>query len=262
MIKFSKKDIKFNKIKLIICLLLLLLAVLCTLKIDYVVSADDSQGADVELAQSVSEIVESLNFDELDEVARELNDLNLFDTNIKDKVNQILNGEYFTDFTSIGQAIFSIVFVDIKSFLPIIFTIVAIGILSTMLTNFKSDTKSTADTIYFVCFAVVVVIVLIGFKNIIFGLSSTINLIVRQMQIIFPLLITMLTAIGSLTSISIYNPLVSILTGVVSIVFDKFLYPIFMLVFILTIVGNLTDTINLNKLNNYSSRIHRAQKNS
>ena len=77
MIKFSKKDIKFNKIKLIICLLLLLLAVLCTLKIDYVVSADDSQGADVELAQSVSEIVESLNFDELDEVARELNDLNL-----------------------------------------------------------------------------------------------------------------------------------------------------------------------------------------
>ena len=71
------------------------------------------------------------------------------------------------------------------------------------------------------------------------------------MQIIFPMLITMLTSIGSVTTISIYNPLLSVLTGIVSVVFDKFLYPIFILIFILTILGSLTKNIKLDKLTGF-----------
>ena len=71
------------------------------------------------------------------------------------------------------------------------------------------------------------------------------------MQIVFPILITLLGTIGSVSSISIYNPLVAILSTLVSVVFDKFLYPLFIIIFVLTILGNLTDTIKFDKLNGF-----------
>ena len=73
------------------------------------------------------------------------------------------------------------------------------------------------------------------------------------MQIFFPILITLLGTIGSISSISIYNTLVAVLIEVVSLVFEKFLYPLFIVILILTILGNLTDTIKLDKLNSFFS---------
>jgi len=245
MIKFYKKTNNFRT-KFIICIVLIICAILMLFKVDFVVDAND--GSDVELSQSVNDIVSSIDFDNIQSMADELNDFNLFNTDIKTKVLQILNGEYFTNYSSLTSSILSLLFVNIKEFLPILFTLIAIGILCTMLNNFKANKNySSSDMVYFVCFAIVVIIILVGFKDILFGLDNVLNKITNQMQIIFPLLITMLTTIGSMASISIYNPLVSILTGAVSLIFKNFLYPIFILIFVLTIIGNLTETIKLDK---------------
>lgn len=247
---FRKNIRKFNRKKLILVVVLLLLAILSTINFDYYVSADNDVSQE-DLSKSVFEILDDVDLNEMQNMVDNLEDIGLFEITIKDKIGKILRGEYFTDYTSLTSAIISLIFGDIKSILSFVFTLIAIGILCNLINNMRPDNKSINDTINFVFLTVTMLIVIIAFKNILSSTRNTINLIMSQMQIVFPILITLLASIGSIASISIYNPLVAILTGVVSIVFNNFLYPLFIVIFILAILGNLTDTVKLGKLSGF-----------
>lgn len=243
------KKIKYKK-KFIIIIILLTLAVLSTFSLDIFVSAD-SQDVESSLSSSVSQILDGVDLSEMQEMVDSLDDVGLFKSSIKDKLNQILQGEYFTNYSSVITAILSLVLGDIRTILPFVFTLVAIGILCNIISNMRPDNKGVSDVINFVFLSVTVLIVIIAFKNILKSTNTTISYISSQMQIVFPILITLLASIGSIASISIYNPLVAVLTGTVNIVFNKFLYPLFIVIFIFTILGNLTDTIKLDKLGGF-----------
>ncbi len=239
------------RFKLILVIILLFLAIASTFRLEYVSASSTTADYD-SINSNINDIIASLDLSDLQDIVNNLNDLDLFGSSISDKISDIVSGEYFTNYASLAEGLLSIVFVDIRSFLPILFSLVAIGLLCNMLLSFKSGSQaSTNEIIHFVSFSVMVVIVLIAFKNILFLTDSTLNLILRQMQIVFPILITLLASIGSVTAISIYNPLVAVLTTGVGVVFEKFLYPIFIVIFLFTIIGNLTDTVKLGKLTNF-----------
>ncbi len=239
-----------KKITIFLVLIICLLSISLLIKPEYCVSASDD---DVEesLSVSTSEIIDSIDLSELEEIVAGLELNNLFGMSVSEKISSIISGEYFTDYSSIFSAILSLFFVDIRTLLPLIFTILAIGLLSSILNSFKSDSNDTSDMVYFVCYGVVVMLILISFKDILSSVSSVISSISNVMQIVFPILITLLVSIGSMSSISIYNPLVAVLTTAVDFVFEKLLYPIFILIFIFTVLGNLTNSIRLDKLNKF-----------
>ena len=249
---FSKKQ-KISYKKILLVIVLLLLAMISTIQIDFFASADENDEFSESLSNSVYDIVEGIDISEIQNMVDNLEDINLFDVSIKDKITQILEGEYFTNYTSVASAIFALVFGDIREIIPFLFTLIAIGVLYNLIYNFKTDNKNTNDVVSFVFLSVMIIVVLIAFKDILDLTNRTINLILTQMQIIFPILITLLGTIGSFSSISIYNPLVAVLTSAISIVFDKFLYPLFITIFLFTVIGHLTDTIKLNKINSFLS---------
>lgn len=248
--KLNFRKTKFNSRKIyLFSILLILLAVICTFKIDYFTSAEDDTSTS--LASSVYEVLDGVDLSEMETLVKEVDEIDLFKVTIKEKITQILNGEYFTNYPSLFSAIMSLIFGDIRSILPFILTLVAVGVLSNLISNLKSQNTSVSDTINFVFLAVTILIVLVAFKNILSMTSKTLRLILTQMQIVFPILVTLLGTIGTVATISIYNPLVSVLVTIVSIVFEKFLYPLFIVIFILTILGTLTDTVKLNKFINF-----------
>lgn len=247
-----KSTMQKNKKITIFLVILILLFTMQLFKPNYIVSADDGS-IEVSLSSSVNEIVSALDLSGLEDILNNITDNKLFDTTVREKVDSILKGEYFTNYGDIVSAIFSIIFSGVKSFLPIVFTVVAISVLSSLINSFRSSTSETADMVYFVCYAVVVILILVSFKSVLKDMRAVITTVSKLMQIVFPILISLLAAIGSLSSVSIYNPLVAVLTTLVDIVFDKFLYPIFILIFIFTVIGNLTTTVKLDKLTNFFS---------
>lgn len=238
-----------KKITIFLVLIICLLSLSLFIKPEYCVSASD----DIEesLTVSTSEIIDSIDLSGLEDIVAGLELNNLFGMSVSEKISSIISGEYFTNYSSIFSAILSLFFIDIRSLLPLIFTILAIGLLSSILNSFKSDSNDTSDMVYFVCYGVVVILILISFKDILSSISTVISNISSVMQIVFPILITLLVSIGSMSSISIYNPLVAVLTTAVDFVFEKLLYPIFILIFIFTVLGNLTNSIRLDKLNKF-----------
>jgi len=244
-----------HKKKLIISSILIVFSILflfCNLNMFV---SGSSGGEQTELSNSVMDILNSIDLSNMEEIVSSL-DFNLFNSSVKDKVIKILNGEYFTDYPTLISSILSLIFNNCKLVLPLICTIIAIGILESTLVSFKKDgDKSSVDIIHFVCIAFLTTIILITFKQVLAKTNTAINSLLKQMELVFPILITLLASFGSVSTISILNPLVAVLTGVVSIVFDKLLYPIFFIIFIFTLIGNLTNNIKLDKLTNFFTSI-------
>lgn len=257
MIKKKTFQIRNNfgyKKKLLIVLGLLIISLFLTIS-SYNAKAETNNDIDInqEISHGVQDIVSGIDFNELDGIVENLDTLDLFNGGVKEKLIQILNGEYFVNYTSLFTSILSIFFLDIREILPLIFTLLAIGILSNLISELKHENSSVGDIVYFVCFSIMVITILFVFKDLLILTSEAISTIVKQMQVVFPLLITMLTSIGSISSVSIYNPMVAVLTTIVSLVFEKFLYPVFIVMFLFAILGNLSKTIKLDKFQSFLS---------
>lgn len=251
--KFIYNSKKYKKFWLLIALVLVMIVAM-VVDGQFVVAKTDNANAN-KLSQVVMQVLDGIDFAELDNVVDELASVELFGGTVKDKVAKLLSGEFFTNYSSVFQAVVSVFLVDIREFLPFLFTILAIGILSSLINEFKNGSDGTSDIIHFVCMSVMVITIIFIFKDILSLVSDTLSILLKQMEIIFPILLALMTAIGSFSSVSIYNPLVAVLTTIVGFVFEKLLFPIFIVVFVLSILGNLTETVKLGKMQSFLSSL-------
>ena len=250
--KAVSKKLNISK-KFFVVIGFLLLAILSSFVPKNFANADtsNSQESLQEISSNVFDILNGIDLSQMEDIVSSIQNTPILQGSVREKIESILRGEYFTNYTSLASALLSLIFGDIRSILPFVFSLIAIGLLCNLVTNLKSSNSNNSSIIDFIFLSVTVLIVLVVIKNILNTTNKTINLILSQMQIIFPILITLLGTIGSVSSISIYNPLVAVLTTGVTFVFDKLLYPIFILVLILTILGHLTDVIKFDKINGF-----------
>lgn len=220
---------------------------------------------DIVFAESGKEIIDSLNMSvfeqlhNLDLTAVENALSNIVDKfnflksgSFKQKIEGIINGEYFTDFSNVFAVIFSLVFGDISKYLPLMFTIIAISILGQLVLSLKNKSdENVSDIIHFVTYSVVVIIIVVVFKNQINLTANTISTIKTIIDAIFPVMLTLMTAVGGVVSVGIYKPTLSILSGGIISFFNGFIQPLFIFSFVIVVVGNLTESVNLKKINEF-----------
>lgn len=213
-----------------------------------VVFADNN---DVEIQQQLQDNVEnqlnSLDTSSIDDAFGDIINGKLFNsTSFSEKVELIISGQPAIEGSSLLEFVGKVLLEDILAFLPAICTIIAIAILYSMLCSFASK-KGICDIVHFVCYGAIVVILVAGVTNIIGLTSSTLSAVKGQMDAIFPILLTTLTALGGVNSVGIYQPAMGILSGMVISIFTKILLPIFIFKIIFNIISNLSSGIKFNK---------------
>ena len=180
-----------------------------------------------EIENSVSDQLDNLDFSALEKILNSLTgsaDKIFGGTSFLEKIKQIINGEIADNSSSIWEAIANIFLDNLLGFLPIVSAIVAVAILGGMLQGLKPSTngKSISNVIHFVTYGVIVVLLLTIVAKMITLTSGTINSIKAQMDAIFPLLLTLLTAVGGTVSVSVYQPAMALLTGTILNFFTYF----------------------------------------
>ena len=115
----------------------------------------------------------------------------------------------------------------------------------------KSLNKPLGDIIHFACFAVIVVTVLSFILELVKLTSNTLFSLKSQMEIAFPILLTLMASLGASASVSIYQPLIAILCGTVMWIFTNVLLPLFSLSVIFGVVGNLSSSVKMTKLTKF-----------
>lgn len=259
-IAFYQGKIFFSKdvVKKILIFLFIFCVFVSYLKPNYIVLAEDNdtENLQAELEETIYSQLENLDLAKIESVLKGLGDdqLEVFGvSSFGDKVKKIVSGEFADGQQSIFKAIINLIFDDVLTFVPLLASIIIISIICGFLSNLKSDSsgKGVGDIIHFVCYGVVISIVMTAVVNLIQMTGKTINGLRSQMEVVFPLLLTIMTAIGGTMSVSIYQPAVALLSSAIMHIFTSVLMPIFIFSIVFTIISNLTSTVKLEKFTKF-----------
>ena len=169
-----------------------------------------------------------------------------------DKIKTLLSGEISSD-SSIWTNILEIFFDSLLEVIPFISIIIAVALLGNLIQGLKptKGEKSISNLIHFVTYGIIVVIILSIVVKMITMTTNTIFTIKNQMDAIFPLLLTLLTAIGGTISVSVYQPAMALLSNIIINLFTYVLMPLFIFSIIFSVVSNLSNTIKLDKFTSF-----------
>jgi len=221
-------------------------------------SADESSDnfqTEQEIEEEVLNQLEGVDFSSLDEIIKGFSkgQVSIFGgTSFIEKLYKLITGD-FDNGKGIWNSLISLFFENLVGLLPIISLIIAVSLLGSMLQGLKPTTngKSISNVIHFVTYGIVVVLVLSIVVKMISLTTSTINSLKNQMDGIFPILLTFLTAIGGSVSSSVYQPAMALLTGTIVNIVTNLLLPIFIFSVVFSIVSNLSNTVKLEKFSSF-----------
>jgi stage III sporulation protein AE len=215
-------------------------------------STTGTGGAETELRESIDEILKGIDFGDLDKIASDLTDadFNVFrGDDFATRVGKILTGEFVNDYPNILLALLALFGGVVLDVLPIVFLIVAISLLCGFLNSIKSNTgeKGVGEVVHFVALAAVITIVMVFAGDLAFQVGRVLGSIKTQMDIIFPILLTLMAATGGAVSSGVYQPAVVMLSTGVMQIFTYVVMPLFFITLVFGVVGNLSPNIKLDK---------------
>lgn len=252
--RHTKKYILIRNIMIFICILTIFLY---HLKPPIIIFAEeDEKSLEVELQEKISNQLANLDLSDIEQIINGLTNeqFNVFgNMPFTGKVQSIISGDFKTDQGSIFSAVINLIFDDILKFIPLLASIIVVSIICGFVSNLRgeSNSKSVGDIVHFICYGIVIILVMSGVVNLIKITSTTIQSLKSQMEIIFPILLTIMTAIGGTASVAVYQPAVALLSSFIMHVFTSVLMPIFIFMLVFTIISNLTSTVKLDKFTKF-----------
>lgn len=245
----KKYGTRYN-LRLIWCFLIIILMISCfafPIFSKQVVAEDNSTNSTLE--DYVDDQLGDIDFAGFEQIIEDLNNEQkaIFGDSFTTKLKKILSGEEQINFASLGSMVLSVFSKDIVEILPLLCSLIAVGILSSIITQTSySNDKSVADIVHFVCFGVIITIVFSWTSSVITLTSNTLSSLKTQMEVSFPILLTLMTALGSTISVGVYQPVVAILSGSVMTIFTNIILPLFVFCMVFTVAGNLSNNVKLN----------------
>lgn len=208
---------------------------------------------DEEISEEINNQLDNLDFSEIENMLNSLDEQNkstFGEKSFLEKVYSIISGDFSQDFDSAWQILISLLFDSVLSFLPLIATIIAISILGGMVGNLGSPTnnKSISNVVHFIIYGIIIVLISTVILKMVTITTNTITSIKTQIDVVFPILLTCLTALGGTASVGAYQPAIAIFSGFIIEIFTSLILPLFLISIILNLVSNLSNSIKLNKL--------------
>lgn len=241
-----------KKITLKVCCVFFLIAAAVALCSGYTFAEST---VEQDLEDEVSDKLDDLDFSQLENWLSEYGDngAGVADDGILQTVKDITGGKYDKNASGLVNAVTTALSSAVTDALPALVAVFAVALLYSVVGGFSGGflKKSTVELIYFACYAAMISIVTAKVVALLITASSTINSMQSLMNASFPLLLTLLTALGAATSASVYQPMTVVLTTGVTAVVTKVVLPLFIVATTVGIVGNLSKNIRLNKLTDF-----------
>lgn len=241
---------KKTAIKTVIALILIISAVmLCT----GVTIAEES--AQDKLENEIEDKLGELDFSDLQSWLDEYgnNGTGVAQNGILQAIKEVIAGKYDCDAGGFFSAIGSVMSGAVKDSLPALIAIFAVALLYSVVGGLSGGflRKSTTELIYFACYATMISILAVKVASLLTSAASTVKSMQSLMNAAFPVLLTLLTALGSVTSATVYRPMTAVLAEGVTTVVTTVVLPLFIAATVVGIVGNLSKNIKLNKLTSF-----------
>ncbi|MGL6105379.1 stage III sporulation protein AE [Romboutsia sp.] len=156
------------------------------------------------------------------------------------------------------ESIKLLVFNELKSSFKVAAIILVLALLSSILksldNSFSSGVISQITT--YIIFITMVSVTLIGFKDALSICNTTIDSIVGLMQVIMPIMITLLVLVGFPITSTVLNPIFIGGVTFINLIFKQFLFVSIAVAFAILVVNNLSKNIKLKKLSSFIKQLN------
>ena len=217
--------------------------------------ADDKSGKDA-LNESIYEQIGKLDLEDLQQY---LNGLGGFDDkSIAERLisyiggDEIAYGDFFTQLKSVF-------FKDIKEMLPVFATVGAVALLGGVFTAIRSSSgaQSTENVTFLVTFSAVLLPVLTTVTACFTAAKSALDSVEKQIQLIFPVLLTLMSVSGKTATAAVYTPAAAfVATGAVSLV-RRVLFPASVAIAAFSVAGNLSPQLKINRFGAFFKSVYK-----
>lgn len=240
----------------LLCLLLLCLTLSSEPVAASALTAEE-EAAIEQLQEEVQKLLDALDTEKLEAYLATLPQYEGSD--LKEMLASIVTGDFSLDYSSLWQSVLALVWEEGKVMLPAFAVILAVTLLCGILNSAKNGfLKSTmTDIIHFAAYLSVGAVLLSVLISVLQAGFSAIGSMQRQMQIIYPILLTLMAASGGAVSAGIYRPAVAFLSSAVCEMFTAVVLPTSVVVIVLTFVGSLSDEVKTSKLGDFFKSINK-----
>ncbi|MGI6701654.1 MAG: stage III sporulation protein AE [Christensenellales bacterium] len=205
-----------------------------------------------QLEDNVDKYTDSIDFSEIEEYAGSLSEEGdeIFVYGYRNLVDDIVKGNFKTGFNEFFKMTLRAVTSNIASLLPIFASIIAIGVLCSVSSNLVSGfmKKSTMEVIYFVCYAIIIILVVTTLTGVSTMVSKTVRNLNIVIDVIFPIMLTLVTSLGGSVTVTVYQGSLAVLSLLITSLLSKIIIPAFLAVIVFSVVGNMSSNVKLDKL--------------
>lgn len=210
------------------------------------VAEQTSGEAERVLGESVLELIGELDLKALQDYVNSLGGLS--GESVAERLVDYINGESF-HYENFGRELLNVLFKNVRELLPAFACIAAITLLSGLISTLKSgNVANTAGNMIFLISYAAALIPLIGVLTECFEQTfKSVSQMQRQMQIVYPLLLTLMAASGGTLSVSMCRPAVAFFSNTIVSLITSVVFPLTVAIVAFSMAGNLTKELKMNK---------------
>ena len=173
------------------------------------------------------------------------------DIDISEILNQAIQGniDNKTLYTKILNILGTEVTSTLKILISILVVIVIHGILKSMTDNLENNNIS--QIIYFVQYILIITLIMANFTDIIELVKETTNNLVGMINVLLPLLLTLLVYTGSIASSTILEPIILFAINFIGNTIQNILLPIMLVIVVFSIISKISQKIQIENLSKF-----------
>jgi len=199
--------------------------------------------------EKIEKEIEKYNTKEIDEILGGYDPGKIIEDMSSGKMSFNLKGI----FARILNAFFKEVYQNLNILIKLIVLAALCAVLKNLQSSFLSD--SVGELAFYVCYMVVVSVLLASFCTVMKLGRSIIESMVSFMQAIIPVFTTLLASSGNLVSGGLFQPILILVVEVAGTILKDVLIPLIFFSAILSILNNISDKVQLSKLSGFIKQI-------
>ena len=173
------------------------------------------------------------------------------DINLTEMLNQAIQGKI--DNKSIYKKLINLLGQEIISSLKILISILVIivihGILKSITDNLENS--SISQIIYFVQYILIVTLIMSNFTEIIKIVKETANDLVGFINVLIPLLLTLLVYTGNIATSTLLQPIILFISNFIGNIIVDILIPIVLIIVVFSIISKISERVQIDKLSKF-----------
>lgn len=173
------------------------------------------------------------------------------DIDTNEILNNAIKGE--VDNQTFFQKILNLLGGELVDGLTVLGSILAIVIIHSILKSVSEslENDTISKLIYYVQYILIVTIVMMNFSDIVQVLKDTCNNLVGFMNILIPLLISLMIYTGSIATSGILEPIILFLINFIGNIIQTIIIPIVLIFTSLIVISKISDNVQIDKLSKF-----------